>query len=74
MLDIKKAYQLDDLELTFIEPFPERLESLLEKDDYEQVTIFNEKVQFVDFEFFLILWKEIFYLLIAIMLVKLEVM
>lgn len=52
MLDIKKAYQLDDLELTFIEPFPERLESLLEKDDYEQVTIYKEKVQFVDFEIF----------------------
>lgn len=52
MLDIKKAYQLDDLELTFIEPFPERLESLLEKDDYEQVLIYKEKVQFIDFKVF----------------------
>lgn len=52
MLDIKKVYQLDDLELTFIEPFPERLESLLEKEDYEQVTIYKDKVQFVDFEIF----------------------
>lgn len=52
MLDIKKVYHLDDLELTFIEPYPERLESLFEKEDYDQVTIYKEKVQFVDFEIF----------------------
>lgn len=48
MLDVKNLYQLKDLELTFIEPFPERLESLLENKDYEKVTIYKEKVQSID--------------------------
>lgn len=52
MLDTIDRFFPGSPELTFIEPYPERLRSLLRNDDSGRVTIFEKKVQEVSLEVF----------------------
>ena len=52
MLDVNERYLNLKTKLTFIEPFPERLRSLLKAEDHENCTIIEKKVQDVDLDVF----------------------
>ena len=52
MLDTIDRFFGHSPELTFIEPYPERLKSLLRNDDADRVTILEKKVQEVPVELF----------------------
>ena len=53
MLDINEEWRSEDpIELTFIEPNPERLQSILRDSDLDACTIIEEKVQSVDLAVF----------------------
>lgn len=53
LLDVNQEWRSDDpIALTFIEPHPERLESILRDGDRDACTILREKVQSVDLEVF----------------------
>lgn len=52
MLDVNNNFRNNDMDLTFIEPYPDRLKSLLRKEDYSSVTILEEKIQHVDLTIF----------------------
>jgi predicted O-methyltransferase YrrM len=52
MLDTNELFFDNSINLTFIEPFPERLKSLLRKDDHEKTEIIVDKVQAVDIDLF----------------------
>ncbi|AXH98441.1 class I SAM-dependent methyltransferase [Sporosarcina sp. PTS2304] len=58
MLDVKELFNIDDLALTFIEPYPERLKSLLDSKDYKNVIIHEQKIQDVDKNIFSALEKD----------------
>jgi predicted O-methyltransferase YrrM len=52
MLDTNELFFNNQIELTFIEPFPERLQSLMKKADYEKCTIIESDVQLVSLDVF----------------------
>lgn len=52
MLDTIDRFSSHPVELTFIEPYPERLKSLLRNDDPDRATILEKKVQEVPLEVF----------------------
>jgi predicted O-methyltransferase YrrM len=52
MLDVNNLYFGDKLKLTFIEPYPARLNSLLRDNDAQSVQIIEDKIQNVDLELF----------------------
>jgi predicted O-methyltransferase YrrM len=52
MLDVKELYKENDINLTFIEPYPERLFSLFQSGDRDKVRIFEKDVQDVDLKIF----------------------
>lgn len=52
MLDTNDLFFNSSVNFTFIEPNPERLESLLKKEDYKNTVIVKENVQNVDVESF----------------------
>src|SRR5439155_560407 len=51
-LDIGEMYFAEQLQYTFIEPNPDRLQSLLRAGDHERASIIREKVQNVASEIF----------------------
>lgn len=51
VLDVNEAEKLN-LELTFIEPYPERLESILKENDRANTSIYKKKIQEVDISIF----------------------
>ncbi len=52
MLDLNDRFFDGSLQLTFIEPYPERLESLLRDSDAERCTVLRASVQDVDLDVF----------------------
>jgi predicted O-methyltransferase YrrM len=52
MLDTIERFFSYSPEITFIEPYPDRLKSLLTVDDYDQVTIIDKKIQEVPSDVF----------------------
>lgn len=52
MLDTNELFFDSQINLTFIEPFPERLHSLLKESDKKKVTIIANEVQFVSIDIF----------------------
>lgn len=52
MLDTNKIFFKPSIDLTFIEPYPERLQSLLHKDDVAQFTLIENNLQDVPPELF----------------------
>lgn len=52
MLDVNNVHRNNEMELTFIEPYPDRLKSLLRKEDYSSVNILEKKIQDVDLSIF----------------------
>lgn len=52
MLDVNNNFRNNDMDLTFIEPYPDRLKSLLREEDFSAVTILEEKIQQVDLTIF----------------------
>lgn len=52
MLDVNEHFFDNKISLTFIEPYPERLNSLLKKSDIEQTEIIESFVQKVDLKVF----------------------
>jgi methyltransferase family protein len=53
LLDVNEEWYADDpIELTFIDPYPARLESILRPGDREACTILAEKLQNVDLDVF----------------------
>lgn len=52
MLDINNLFFKNAINLTFIEPFPLRLNTLLTKRDKETLTIIEKKIQEIDFDIF----------------------
>lgn len=52
MLDTRDAFLDKETHLTFIDPYPERLHSLLREDDHRTATVLPKKVQDVDFSVF----------------------
>jgi|SRR5690554_921308 len=52
MLDINEIERDEKMQLTFIEPFPKRLYSLLRKEDYGSIKIHEKKIQNVDLSIF----------------------
>lgn len=52
MLDVNNRDRNNEMELTFIEPYPDRLKSLLREEDYGAVRIIEEKIQHVDLSIF----------------------
>jgi hypothetical protein len=52
MLDTLDRYSTPDREVTFIEPFPERLNALLSAPDRARVTLIEKMIQDVDFSTF----------------------
>ncbi len=53
LLDVNEEWRSDDpVELTFIEPYPQRLETILRDSDRAACTIIREKVQRVDLAVF----------------------
>jgi len=52
ILDTKDLFLEHNVQLTFIEPYPERLNSLLSQTDKAQVTLITEKLQDVNFALF----------------------
>jgi hypothetical protein len=57
MLDTVDGYFSSRPEITFIEPYPDRLKSLLQRDDEKHVKIIDKKIQDVPVELFLSLGK-----------------
>lgn len=47
MLDVNEKFLDRKMLLSFIEPYPKRLEDQLKSDDYEAIEIINKRVQFV---------------------------
>lgn len=52
MLDVNNKYFNNEMALTFIEPYPARLNKLLRKEDYKSVKIIENKVEEIDLEIF----------------------
>jgi len=52
MLDTNELFFNNQIELTFIEPYPERLYSLMNDGDKKTVKVIEDKVQFVELEYF----------------------
>ena len=52
MLDVNNIFLENKMKLTFIEPYPKRLKSLLKSSDYSNVTIIEEKLENVDTSIF----------------------
>lgn len=52
MLDANQLFFSSEIEFTFIEPYPERLHSLLDDEDFNNSTILKELVQQVDLSTF----------------------
>ncbi|MFD2671973.1 class I SAM-dependent methyltransferase [Marinicrinis sediminis] len=52
MLDVNERFFQKNIQLTFIEPHPERLHSLLTKEDQDHVKIYNQRLQDTDFSLF----------------------
>jgi predicted O-methyltransferase YrrM len=52
MLDVNNLYFANNIKLTFIEPFPKRLYSLISKEDKKTCTILEKPIQAVEVEFF----------------------
>jgi len=52
MLDTNELFFNNQIELTFIEPYPERLYSLMNDMDEKTVKVIEDKVQFVELEYF----------------------
>ncbi|MFN0188040.1 MAG: class I SAM-dependent methyltransferase [Bacteroidia bacterium] len=52
MLDTNQLFFDNKIQLTFIEPFPERLKMLIRADDYNFVNLFESNVQSVDLNIF----------------------
>ena len=52
MLDTNERFMDQKMELTFIEPYPDRLHSLLKQEDHSQCTIFEKPAQAVPASFF----------------------
>lgn len=52
MMDTNEFHFNNTIELTFIEPFPERLETLMKPGDRELVNLFVQNLQDVDFSIF----------------------
>ena len=52
MMDTNELFFNSSIQLTFIEPYPDRLKSLLKKDDNDVVNIIESKVQLVDLNIF----------------------
>jgi predicted O-methyltransferase YrrM len=52
MVDTNEKYFDNNIELTFIDPNPKRLESLLRKDDYELINLIPRQVQNVPIDIF----------------------
>lgn len=52
MLDTRDRFFTAETHLTFIDPYPERLESLLRPDDHDTATVLPQRVQEVDLGLF----------------------
>jgi predicted O-methyltransferase YrrM len=52
MLDINETIEKEKIKLTFIEPYPERLNSILNTVDRKDVTIVEKKIQYIDLKIF----------------------
>jgi predicted O-methyltransferase YrrM len=52
MLDVNNTHRDDEMTLTFIEPYPSRLHSLLKKQDYQRAVILEQKIQDVNLDIF----------------------
>lgn len=52
MLDTNEIFFNNEIDLTFIDPYPERLESLLTKDDTERTTLIKTDVQVISLDVF----------------------
>lgn len=52
MLDVNKLFFGDSIGLSFVEPFPLRLKSLLSDNDNEKYTLFEKKIQDVSLDIF----------------------
>jgi predicted O-methyltransferase YrrM len=52
MLDTNEKFMKNSINCTFIEPYPERLESLLKSADNEMVTIYKKNLQEIPLELF----------------------
>jgi predicted O-methyltransferase YrrM len=52
MLDINNLFFDNNIDLTFIEPFPDRLNKLVRKDDVSSFTIIEKGIQNIDPSFF----------------------
>ena len=52
MLDTNQIFFESSIDLTFIEPFPERLKSLVHEDDFAQFTLIEKNLQDVPAEIF----------------------
>jgi hypothetical protein len=74
ILDTNEKFLDYNIDLTFIEPFPELLKSLMKKVDNENCKILPNKVQDIPHGVFLPYAKEIFYSLTLHMFPKLTVM
>lgn len=48
MLDVNNTYFNNNIKLTFIEPFPQRLKSLLKEEDYQYVSIIENRLENID--------------------------
>jgi predicted O-methyltransferase YrrM len=48
MLDVNNLERENAMKLTFIEPYPDRLHSLLKEEDYQAATVIEQKIQEVD--------------------------
>lgn len=51
-LDTNEFYLNNNMELTFIEPYPDRLKSLLRQNDYDNVELIESNLQDVSLDFF----------------------
>ena len=52
MLDTLELFPNNNLSVTFIEPFPERLQEIMRGDDHTKVTVLEKMVQEVDMQVF----------------------
>lgn len=52
MLDTNELFFNGEISIKFVEPYPNRLKSLLKKDDLNKVTLFESKLQDVDLSIF----------------------
>lgn len=52
MLDVNESYFDNKINLTFIEPYPTRLKSLLREEDYESISIVEKRLEDTDLGIF----------------------